>query len=59
VGLPLLLRYRFALSSEPLTAAVLATDHDGFDYPLILEHARLIVDTKGKFRAPSVKVIKA
>jgi len=56
-----------ALSSEPLSAellaacdgVVLATDHDAFDYPLILEHARLIVDTRGRFRAPSPKVIRA
>jgi len=38
---------------------VLATDHDEFDYSLILEHAPLIIDTRGKFRAPSNNVIKA
>jgi len=64
---PRMREHYFELSSEPLSAAnlatfdavVLATDHDEFDYPLILEHASLIVDTRGKFRAPSAKVIKA
>jgi len=64
---PQMREHHFKLTSEPLSAqklatfdaVVLATDHDGFDYPMILEHARLIVDTRGKFRAPSVKVIKA
>ncbi|MGB6114600.1 MAG: nucleotide sugar dehydrogenase [Comamonas sp.] len=48
--------YTFDLQSEPLTpenlarfdCVVLATDHDGFDYPLLLKHARLIVDTRGR-----------
>lgn len=48
--------YYFDLDSEPLTPAhiarfdclVLATDHDRFDYPLLLQHARLIVDTRGR-----------
>jgi len=65
---PRMREHYFALSSESLTAAavaaydavVLATDHDDFDYPLILDHARLIIDTRGRFRrASSVKVIKA
>jgi len=64
---PLMREHHFELSSEPLTAAnlasfdavVLATDHRDVDYPLVLEHAPLIVDTRGKFRAPSAHVIKA
>lgn len=31
-------------------AVVLVTDHSAFDYRLILEHAPLIVDTRGAFR---------
>lgn len=27
---------------------VLATDHDGFDYEMLQQHARLIVDTRGR-----------
>ena len=41
------------LSPETLKAfdlAVLITDHDDFDYALILKHARLIVDTRNAFR---------
>jgi len=64
---PLIRRYKFELSSQPLTAeslasfdaVVLATDHDSFDYSLILEHSQLIVDTRGKFRAPKPNVIRA
>lgn len=57
----------FNLSSTPITAetlagfdcVVLTTDHDKFDYPLIAEHAKLIVDTRGRFRNGSPKVVKA
>ncbi|WP_343574912.1 nucleotide sugar dehydrogenase [Pseudomonas sp.] len=48
--------YSFELESIPLTpdqvsgfdCIVLATDHDAFDYKLLLEHARLLVDTRGR-----------
>ena len=57
----------FNLSSTPITAetlagfdcVVLTTDHDKFDYPLIAEHAKLIVDTRGRFRDGSPKIVKA
>ena len=57
----------FNLSNTPITAetlasfdcVVLTTDHDKFDYPLIAEHAKLIVDTRGRFRDGSPKVVKA
>lgn len=57
----------FTLSSTLITAetlagfdcVVLTTDHDKFDYPLIAEHAKLIVDTRGRFRDGSPKVVKA
>jgi UDP-N-acetyl-D-glucosamine dehydrogenase len=29
---------------------LVATDHDAFDYELIASHARLIVDSRGRFR---------
>ncbi|WP_416190498.1 nucleotide sugar dehydrogenase [Neisseria sp. CCUG17229] len=38
---------------------VLTTDHDKFDYPMIAEHAQLIVDTRGKFPVNHPNVIKA
>jgi UDP-N-acetyl-D-glucosamine dehydrogenase len=64
---PEMREHHFDLSSEPLTAeniasfdaVVLATDHERFDYELIQTHARLIVDTRGKYRAPHPNVIKA
>lgn len=54
--------YHFDLQSVPLNAetlasydcAVLATDHDRFDYELLQRHARLIVDTRGRLTGPKV-----
>lgn len=64
---PKMREHHFELSSEALTAdniasfdaVVLATDHDKFDYELIVQHARLIVDSRGKYRAPAMHIIKA
>jgi len=38
---------------------LLATDHDAFDYELILKHSPLIVDTRGRYLAPAENVVKA
>ncbi|WP_144277030.1 nucleotide sugar dehydrogenase [Metapseudomonas resinovorans] len=38
---------------------VLTTDHDLFDYRLIEKSARLIVDTRGKFRESRGNIVKA
>jgi UDP-N-acetyl-D-glucosamine dehydrogenase len=54
-------KYDFDLSSTPLTETtlaqadciLLATDHDAYDPTLILQHARLIVDTRDFFPATS------
>lgn len=54
--------YQFDLSSVPLTAEsvssydclILATDHDAFDYRLLLEKATLIVDTRGRLQGERV-----
>jgi len=54
--------YHFDLQSVTLTpesiasydCLVLATDHDGFDYPQLLQHARLIVDTRGRLGVGNV-----
>lgn len=59
--------YHFDLKSTPITAetltrfdaVVIATQHDAFDYDLILKHAKLIVDTRGVYRAAHSSVIKA
>jgi UDP-N-acetyl-D-glucosamine dehydrogenase len=59
--------HRFDLKSVPVTpdsvasydACLLATDHDAFDYPLIQQHAKLIVDSRGKYLEPAVNVVKA
>jgi len=32
---------------------IIATDHDAFDYELLLEHSQLIVDTRGRLLACS------
>lgn len=64
---PKMREHHFDLSSEPLTAeniasfdaVVLATDHERFDYELIRSQARLIVDTRGKYRNPHANIIKA
>lgn len=58
--------YAFDLQSVPLTAdsvasydcIVLATDHDKFDYALLQQHARLVVDTRGRLTA-GVNVVAA
>ncbi len=55
---PKMREHEFALSSIELTpaslrgfdAVVLLTDHSDFDYDMILEHAPLIIDTRGKYR---------
>ena len=64
---PTMREHHFDLSSESLTAenisrfdaVILATDHDKFDYDLIKTHARLIVDSRGKYRTPANNIIKA
>jgi UDP-N-acetyl-D-glucosamine dehydrogenase len=59
--------HKFDLSCVALDAkslagydvVLLATDHDGFDYSLIGQHARLLVDTRGRYRKPQSNVVKA
>ena len=50
------------LTPETLGAAdcvLLATDHAKFDYDLIKNHARLIVDSRGVYREPADHIVKA
>jgi UDP-N-acetyl-D-glucosamine dehydrogenase len=64
---PKMREHRFELSSVPLTAenlsaydcVLLATDHDKFDYELIKQNAKLIIDSRGRYLASSDHIIKA
>ena len=66
-GFPRMRDYHFDLASTPVTAkslaqfdaVLIATDHDAFDYALILQHASLIVDTRGVYRDSHPHVVKA
>ncbi|MBM4394725.1 MAG: nucleotide sugar dehydrogenase [Deltaproteobacteria bacterium] len=40
-------------------AVLISTDHDGVDWKRLLADARLIIDTRGVFRTPHEKVVKA
>lgn len=64
---PKMREHKFDLKSVKLTpevvrsydCVILATDHDKFDYNMILENAKLLVDTRGKFRKSSPNLVKA
>ncbi|HRJ63005.1 nucleotide sugar dehydrogenase [uncultured Brevundimonas sp.] len=64
---PKMREHRLDLSSVELTpenlasydAVVLLTDHSSFDYDTILEHSRLIIDTRGRYRGGEPNVVKA
>jgi UDP-N-acetyl-D-glucosamine dehydrogenase len=55
------------LKSQPLTAETLksvdavliSTEHSAVDYNLVLREAALVVDTRGVYRDPNAKVVKA
>ena len=64
---PKMREHQFNLSSinlNPETIAdydclLLATDHDKFNYKMIKEHARLIIDSRGKYSESADHIIKA
>ena len=64
---PKMREHTFDLQSVPLTAetvadydcVILTTDHDKFDYNLLAEHAKLIIDTRGKYAGRRANVVKA
>ncbi|MEM8593489.1 MAG: nucleotide sugar dehydrogenase [Pseudomonadota bacterium] len=64
---PMMRAHYFDRQSRPLTkdelesydCVLLATDHDQFDYELIEQHSRLIIDTRGKFLRDLAHVIRA
>ncbi len=65
-SIPATRKYQFSLEGKKLSEdllkksdiVVLATDHDIYNYELILEKSKIIVDTRGKFPASS-KIIRA
>ncbi|WDZ96589.1 nucleotide sugar dehydrogenase [Herbaspirillum sp. WKF16] len=64
---PKMREHHFDLSSIELTAEtiasydvlLLATNHDAFDYELILNNAKLIIDTRGVYLSAAPNVVKA
>jgi UDP-N-acetyl-D-glucosamine dehydrogenase len=64
---PKMRKYSFDLKTIELTkeniqsydCIVVATNHDDFDYPMILQNAKLIVDTRGMYREENDKVVRS
>ncbi|CDG98901.1 UDP-glucose/GDP-mannose dehydrogenase [Xenorhabdus bovienii str. puntauvense] len=64
---PKMREHHFNLTSQSIAAnnlkefdcIILATDHDKFDYDLIINNAKLVVDTRGKYSPNHNNVIKA
>jgi UDP-N-acetyl-D-glucosamine dehydrogenase len=64
---PKMREHSFDLSSVALSpeiiagydAVILLTDHSDFDYDVIAAHSRLLIDTRGKYRAAAENVWKA
>lgn len=64
---PRMREHHFELSSVPIDAetlqdfdaVVLATDHDSFDYLLVRQRAKLLVDSRGRYRATEANIVKA
>jgi len=67
MSFPKMREHHFDLTSTPITkenlaeqdAVIIATAHDAFDFEFIKQHAQLIVDTRGVYRTPHEKIIKA
>jgi len=64
---PRMREHAFDLKSVALDPGVLArydcvvvvADHDAFDFAMIAEHARLVVDTRGRYREPRPNLVRA
>ena len=64
---PKMRRYSFDLQTVELSqetvqsydCIVVGTNHDDLDYPMILEHAKLIIDTRGVYRGKHKNVVNA
>lgn len=65
--LPPMRNHRLAMKSINLRpeavatyhCVVVATDHDAFDYDVLLQSANLIVDTRGRYRPAHERVVRA
>ena len=44
---------------EKFDLVILSTDHDIFDYDLIAQHSKVIVDTRGRFSRNKKNILKA
>jgi UDP-N-acetyl-D-glucosamine dehydrogenase len=54
--------FSVSISKESLSqydCVLLATDHDKFDYSLIKNNSKLIIDSRGKFLEPANHIVKA
>ncbi|HVA03806.1 MAG TPA: nucleotide sugar dehydrogenase [Acidimicrobiales bacterium] len=38
-------------------AVILVTDHDGFDYELVRQHARFVLDTRNRLAGPNIELL--
>lgn len=64
---PKMREHRFDLSSIEITAetlqhhdcVIIATNHDRFDYELIRQNAKLLIDTRGVYKKSENNIIKA
>ncbi|MBX3039186.1 MAG: nucleotide sugar dehydrogenase [Bdellovibrionaceae bacterium] len=64
---PKMREHKFDLSSVALSpekvasydCVILATDHDRFDYEMLLKNAKVMIDTRGKFRQTASNLVKA
>ena len=64
---PKIRNFQFDLSSVTISpqnlksfdCVLLATDHDGFDYDMIVQHSDLLVDTRGKYDETLSNVVKS
>ncbi|HMS19155.1 nucleotide sugar dehydrogenase [uncultured Sphingorhabdus sp.] len=64
---PEMREHHFELDSVDLTpesiadfdCILISTDHDGFDYDMIRDHAALVVDSRGRFRESFPNLVKA
>lgn len=52
-----------ALSAESIAsydAVLLATDHDAFDFQMIRDNAKIVIDTRGKYASqPGKNIVNA
>ena len=55
-------RSSVALTADAVASydcVLICTDHDVVDYELVIEHAKLIIDTRGVYRGARPNVVKA